>query len=75
MAKSKIFEIEYKAERKRRTRRRKEKRIDLFKDKLWNYGRPSEGTCPECGGQMHWCSCCQVWSRSCCVEYGTCQCS
>jgi hypothetical protein len=29
----------------------------------------------ECGGYTTWCSHCRVWSRTCCVEYGTCQCS
>lgn len=28
-----------------------------------------------CGGTKKWCSMCQVWSASCHVEYGTCQCS
>lgn len=31
--------------------------------------------CRECGGEMRWCGHCQKWSRVCCVEYGTCQCS
>ena len=75
MAKDKNKEVEYLAERKRRTYIRKENRIRERKNNLWNYGRPSENECPNCGGQMTWCSCCQQWSRSCCVEYGTCQCS
>lgn len=33
------------------------------------------GRCPHCGGQMTWCSHCMVWSRTCCIDYGTCQCS
>ena len=31
--------------------------------------------CPKCFGLMSWCSCCEVWSRTCCEEYGTCACS
>jgi len=31
--------------------------------------------CPECGGIMSWCSCCNCWTRTCCVDYGTCECS
>ena len=31
--------------------------------------------CPDCGGLMEWCSCCETWNQSCCVEYGTCMCS
>ena len=34
---------------------------------------------PLCGlcrsGRMTWCSMCQQWTSTCCVEYGTCQCS
>ncbi len=33
------------------------------------------GTCYHCGGQMTWCSCCEVWSSNCCIDYGTCMCS
>lgn len=28
-----------------------------------------------CGGVMDWCSCCNMWSNSCCIDYGTCMCS
>jgi hypothetical protein len=28
-----------------------------------------------CGGRETWCSQCRRWSRTCCVPYGTCQCS
>lgn len=31
-------------------------------------------TCPDCGGQMSWCSCCQMFSQHCCVDWGTCLC-
>jgi hypothetical protein len=31
--------------------------------------------CPDCSGYMSWCSCCDMWSKYCCVDYGTCQCS
>ena len=66
---------EYQAERIRRANVRKEKRKAARQTKYWRYGRQSEGKCPRCGGQMSWCSCCQCWSSSCCVEYGTCECS
>lgn len=36
-------------------------------------GDPSK--CEECGGDMTWCEGCGVWSRTCCVAYGTCMCS
>jgi hypothetical protein len=28
-----------------------------------------------CGGQMSWCNCCQVYTSTCCIAYGTCLCS
>lgn len=28
-----------------------------------------------CGGLMTWCSICNCWSHTCCVDYGTCMCS
>lgn len=31
--------------------------------------------CYECGGNMSWCSCCEMYTRTCCVDYGTCMCS
>lgn len=34
-----------------------------------------EAKCENCGGTKKWCPVCRVWSRTCCVEYGTCQCS
>jgi hypothetical protein len=42
-----------------------------------------DGFCPscvadskcECGGTKRWCSQCLVWSKTCCEEYGSCQCS
>lgn len=67
--------VEYQAERLRRVKLRKEKRKDKRKTKYWLYGKPSESKCPYCGGQMSWCRSCEMWSRSCCEEYGTCQCS
>ena len=66
--------VEYQTERLRRAYLRKETRKQARQTKYWRYGR-GDGTCPDCGGQMSWCSCCQVWSKSCCVDYGTCQCS
>lgn len=75
MAKDKEFEKEYKAERLNRTYIRKEKRRVNNQNKLHKYGRPSDSECPYCGGTMNWCSCCEMWSSSCCIDYGTCQCS
>lgn len=71
MAKSKEFEKEYQAEKLRRTVIRKAARRALRKvNKRYRHAE-----CPDCGGQMSWCSCCEQWSQYCCQEYGTCQCS
>jgi hypothetical protein len=75
MAKDKEFEAKYKAERLRRAHLRKQKRKDARQDSLYRYGRRGDSYCSRCGGTMNWCSCCQMWSQSCCVEYGTCACS
>lgn len=39
------------------------------------YDRNQEDYCTECGGHMTWCDLCNMWSRTCCDEYGTCMCS
>jgi len=75
MAKDKCVEIEYKKERLRRTHIRKAKRKINQMVKIDRYGRHSESECPYCGGTMNWCSCCQMWSSNCCIDYGTCQCN
>lgn len=31
--------------------------------------------CPDCEGQMKWCTGCNMWTKTCCEEYGTCECS
>ncbi len=31
--------------------------------------------CPNCGGEMDWCSGCAIYTQTCCVMYGTCMCS
>lgn len=37
--------------------------------------RPWDSDCDFCGGVRTWCSCCEVWSSTCCIPYGTCMCS
>jgi hypothetical protein len=37
--------------------------------------RPLTEKCDWCDGEKQWCSVCQVYTRTCCVDYGTCQCS
>jgi hypothetical protein len=32
-------------------------------------------TCPDCGGMMPWCSCCNMYTQTCCIDWGTCACS
>lgn len=36
--------------------------------------QPAE-KCEDCGGEKKWCPVCYCWTKTCCVEYGTCQCS
>lgn len=72
MAKDKEFEKKYKEIRLRREYARKERRQARNKLRLMN---KKDGVCPYCGGQMYYCRICDMWSSSCCKEYGTCMCS
>ena len=40
-------------------------------DRLENYRE----RCENCGGLMQWCQSCNCWTKTCCVQYGTCFCS
>ena len=71
MAKDKEFEKAYKAERYRRAFERKTKRKV---NKKYRFNRRHK-ECPDCGGLMRWCSGCEMWTKTCCVDYGTCMCS
>jgi hypothetical protein len=77
MAKDKLKESEYKAEGLRRTYIRLNKRTKLWRER----GKRGGGSlhngkhCDSCDGQMTWCSCCHMWSRICCEDYGSCECS
>lgn len=31
--------------------------------------------CEDCGGEMKWCTSCNMYSKTCCDDYGTCACS
>lgn len=64
----------YIAERLARTKIRKATRKNKRWDNLRIYGR-GDSRCHECGNAMTWCSTCDMWSRHCCVDYGTCQCN
>jgi hypothetical protein len=57
----------------RRNRRREKKGLRMREsyDERRRY-RPCD---LGCGGQMSWCSCCEMYSNDCCVDWGTCQCS
>ena len=71
MAKDKEFEKEYyqvKLDRARIRRRERNRKRQLNKNL---HGE----ICPHCHGVMTWCTICEMWSRYCCEEYGTCQCS
>jgi hypothetical protein len=32
----------------------------------------ADPTCEDCGGERTWCEGCAIWSRTCCVLFGTC---
>ena len=34
-----------------------------------------QAICDRCGEDMSWCNSCQMFTQTCCVDYGTCQCS
>lgn len=61
--------------RQDRRNRRRIKKGQRNKDNY--YQRMSRRTerCDSCGGEMSWCTCCECFTKTCCVPYGTCQCS
>lgn len=71
MAKDKEFEKRYKEIRIERAYFRRRERNKTH----WQNKRDRGEECPYCGGVMSWCSTCQMWSKVCCSEYGTCACS
>jgi hypothetical protein len=64
--------LAYKLEGLKRAKLRKDKRKTDRKEKYRRYGQ-GDATCPDCGGTMVWC--CEMWSKICCHDYGTCPCS
>lgn len=74
MAKDKNKEAEYKAIGLGRIAVRKQNRLNNWTSRVYKYGRGTQ-KCEYCGNNMSWCGTCQVWSSSCCIDYGTCQCS
>lgn len=43
-----------------------------------NYDRRRDDNAPicnDCGKQQSWCGLCRVYSKTCCIPYGTCACS
>jgi hypothetical protein len=77
MAKNKYEEVKYKAEYLRRRHIRLNERTIIWRER----GRRGGGSihygkkCPDCNGYMAWCEICDVYTKICCVDYGTCQCS
>jgi hypothetical protein len=71
MAKDKNVELKRKAYYLENTKWRKKLRKDIRAINKSN--RLHEKECPDCGGMMIWC--CDMWSRVCCYDYGTCPCS
>lgn len=42
---------------------------------VYQRGYLDDETCPDCGGEMTWCTSCNQWSKDCCEPWGTCMCS
>lgn len=53
-----------------RANRRRAKRF-----KLYNERPHGNSHCYNCGGTMNWCCICNCYTSTCCIEYGTCECS
>lgn len=66
-----LSKIEHRKERRnKRLLKKREKAKENYMDRI-RY-RPCD---LGCGGEMSWCSCCEMYSNNCCIPYGTCQCS
>ena len=50
-------------------------RCEKRRERYRNRNRVRTARCDSCGGQMVWCSFCKVFTKTCCVDYGTCLCS
>ena len=48
---------------------------ESIESRICDHCYDNNSICDRCGGNMHWCHCCRVWSSTCCIEYGTCQCN
>lgn len=42
---------------------------------IFGDNKDDDPTCDWCGGEMQWCPICTEWTKTCCQDYGTCQCS
>lgn len=71
MAKDMVFETRYKEIGRERARLRRIERNRLHRRNVQDRGME----CPDCGGRMIWCTCCREWSKICCQDYGSCECS
>jgi hypothetical protein len=54
---------------------RRAKNKARYADWRLNKARFRTQTCRDCGGQSPWCSLCNCYTRTCCVDWGTCMCS
>jgi hypothetical protein len=55
--------------------RRRIERAHIHNMRKENGYRGEYVECELCGGHKHWCDCCQTYTSTCCVDYGTCMCS
>ena len=76
MAKNKVFELEYKRKYQERLNERIKNRKTKKAERNRRYGvGKRNAVCERCGNMMSWCSICEEWTSTCCIEYGTCLCS
>ena len=51
-----------------------DKKVDGSDNGIYDYEN-EYAYCTDCGGQMTWCETCQMYTKTCCQEYGSCMCS
>lgn len=63
------------AKRIERSVNRREKNKRRYREWIWRKESTKQRRCNSCGGWEQWCSICQCYTQTCCVDYGTCMCS
>lgn len=47
----------------------------IDRNEVCDFCHEQDAECGFCGDQRSWCNTCQMYSSTCCIDYGTCQCS